>query len=71
MTYRGRIQNGVVVLDEPASLAEGTEVTVIPVTTAGDRVLELALQVYEGLPPEIVEEVEHIALDRRDFFGEH
>lgn len=32
MTYRGRMQGGVVVLDEPAGLADGTVVTVQPVT---------------------------------------
>jgi len=31
MTYRGHVQGGVVVLDEPAALAEGTEVIVEPV----------------------------------------
>jgi hypothetical protein len=31
MTVRGRVQNGVVVLDEPARLSEGTEVVVQPV----------------------------------------
>jgi hypothetical protein len=31
MTYRGRVKNGVVVLDEPAELPEGTEVRVDPV----------------------------------------
>ncbi len=30
MTYRGRVKNGVVILDPPASLAEGSEVQVIP-----------------------------------------
>jgi len=31
MTHRGRVKNGVVVLDDPKSLPEGTEVTVEPV----------------------------------------
>jgi len=31
MTYRGRVQNGVVIFDGPNNLAEGTEVTVEPV----------------------------------------
>jgi hypothetical protein len=34
MTVRGRVQNGVVVLDDPARLSEGTEVTVQPVAKA-------------------------------------
>jgi len=32
MTYRGRIKNGVVILDRPVSLPEGSEVEVRPVT---------------------------------------
>jgi len=28
MTFRGRVSNGVIVLEEPSSLPEGTEVTV-------------------------------------------
>lgn len=31
MTYRGRVKNGVIVLDEPAGLPEGAEVEVSPV----------------------------------------
>ncbi len=30
MTYRGHVKNGVIVLDEPADLAEGTAVVVYP-----------------------------------------
>jgi len=32
MTYRGHVKNGVVVLDEPATLAEGTQVCVEPLS---------------------------------------
>ena len=32
MTYRGRVEHGVVVLDPMADIAEGTEVEVVPVT---------------------------------------
>jgi len=32
MTYRGCVQNGVVVLDDPAELADGTVVSVRPVS---------------------------------------
>ncbi len=31
MTYRGRVKKGVVILDDPKALPEGTEVTVRPV----------------------------------------
>ena len=30
MSYRGRVKNGVIVLDPPASLPEGAEVEVLP-----------------------------------------
>ncbi len=33
MTYRGRVQNGVVVLEPKDSLPEGTEVTVQPIVS--------------------------------------
>jgi hypothetical protein len=36
MPYRGHIENGAVVLDEPADIPEGTAVTVEPVA-AGNR----------------------------------
>jgi hypothetical protein len=31
MIYRGRVHDGMVVLDDPSGLAEGTEVEVVPV----------------------------------------
>jgi hypothetical protein len=34
MTYRGKVQNGVVILQDSASLPEGTEVRVEPVPPA-------------------------------------
>lgn len=37
---------------------------------ASDDLLELAAKVYEGLSDEQVNEIEGIALDRKDFFGE-
>ena len=36
MTYRGRVKNGVVVLDDPAALGEGTVVRVEPVGMGDD-----------------------------------
>ncbi len=36
MTYRGRVRNGVIVLDEPAALPEGAEVDVTP-TRSGNQ----------------------------------
>ncbi len=31
MSYRGKVNNGVIVLDDPKALPDGTEVTVVPV----------------------------------------
>lgn len=55
MTYRGRVKNGVIVLDPPASLPEGAEVEVVPTTedlsepTWGE-VFEDIIGKAEGLP---------------------
>ena len=43
MTYRGRVKNGTIVLDDPAALPEGTVVDVSPVETA-------SVQAKEGTP---------------------
>ena len=37
MVYRGRVEKGVVVFDEKASLADGTEVTIRPVKPRSGR----------------------------------
>jgi hypothetical protein len=42
MTYRGKIKNGVVVLEGPSGLPEGTEVDVSPVVEAPEKVEETA-----------------------------
>jgi len=64
MTYRGRVKNGVVVLEDPSALPEGTEVTVLPVEAEqpGDEAdeneptmyhwLERFIGAFEGLPPD-------------------
>lgn len=54
MTYRGRVQNGVIVLEKPGSLPEGTEVEVAPmakeaVPTLAERYKNL-IGIAEGLP---------------------
>ncbi|MCG3159489.1 MAG: hypothetical protein JMDDDDMK_00478 [Acidobacteria bacterium] len=38
--------------------------------TSETNPLELAAQVYEGLSESEIDEIERIALDRNDFFGE-
>lgn len=57
MTYRGRVKNGVIVLDSPAILPEGAEVEVSP--TAQDlseltwaEVFKDLIGKAEGLPPD-------------------
>jgi len=64
MTYRGHVERGVVVLDEPASLPEGAEVRVEPVGQP-DRwqalrqgLLRLAGTV-KGMPPDMARNHDH------------
>lgn len=59
MSYRGRVKNGVIVLDEPASLPEGAVVAVDLVESAtpknwADRLSNLIGSV-DGLPPDFAE----------------
>ena len=68
MSYRGHIQNGALVLDDPLCLPEGTEVRIEPVPSSPDSILAVARQVYEGLSPQEIDEIEKIALDRKHFF---
>jgi predicted DNA-binding antitoxin AbrB/MazE fold protein len=56
----------------PANLAlsEGQRVRLVVETMEpGGDALALATQVYDGLSEQEIDEIEHIALDRRDFFG--
>jgi predicted DNA-binding antitoxin AbrB/MazE fold protein len=61
-------------LIDPANLQlfEGQKVRLIiePPDQSATSPLELAAQVYEGLSESQIEEIEQIALDRDDFFGE-
>ena len=54
MTYHGRVQGGVVVLDTPNALVEGTEVQVEPVQTTAEsswaEVLKDGIGAADGLP---------------------
>jgi hypothetical protein len=64
MTYRGRIKNGVVVLDEKVSLPEGAEVEVDLLPAAettiplGQRLLKFAGKA-KGLPPDMAKNHDH------------
>lgn len=56
MTYRGRVKNGVIVLDSPANLPEGAEVDVHPIESADEsaptwaEVFKDIIGKAEGLP---------------------
>ena len=71
MTYRGRVTNGVVLLEDPMVLPEGTEVSVRPVRTKRKRaksvkrpltvrkgLLKLAGKA-KGLPPDAARNLDH------------
>jgi hypothetical protein len=63
MTYRGHVENGVVVLDEPAALAEGTEVAVEPIgaevrPTLAERFKDVIGSVSD-LPADMAEQHDH------------
>jgi len=69
MTYRGHVTNGVVVLDEPADIEDGTVVRVEPVRKQArarqKRVPTLYEQmkpfigVLKGLPPDLARNHDH------------
>ncbi|MBM4039632.1 MAG: hypothetical protein FJ290_14080 [Planctomycetes bacterium] len=63
MTYRGHVENGLVVLDEPASLPEGARVRVEPEESEREPTLAERLKdvvgIIEGLPPDFAEQHDH------------
>jgi len=67
---RGRMQNGVVVLDDPQAFREGTEVAVEPLSEGGEkapagkrptasRALRRLAGKARGLPPDAARNVDH------------
>ncbi len=55
------------------AIAEGQRVRLAVETSpspTAEEVLQLVTQVYEGLSEEEIDEIEQIALQRGDFFGE-
>ena len=64
MTYRGRVKNGVVILDPPACLPEGAEVEVVPTQdeqpapTLAERYKDI-IGIAEGLPPDASRNLDH------------
>jgi hypothetical protein len=47
MVYRGRVRNGVIIVDDPAVLEEGAEVTVQVVDGTSDAADKVAFDRYE------------------------
>jgi hypothetical protein len=75
MTCRGRVKNGVVVLDDPTALPDGTEVSVRPLTAKAKQgrkrpvtirkgLLKLAGKA-EGLPPDAARNLDHYLYGHR------
>ena len=64
MEYTGKIQNGVVVLEQGCALAEGVRVRVLPIerehedTTLGQRLLQF-VGLADGLPSDMAENHDH------------
>ncbi len=64
MTYRGRVRNGVIVLDPPVTLPEGAEVQVVS-GADGDAIPSLherlkdVIGIAEGLPSDMADNHDH------------
>ncbi|WP_199245084.1 antitoxin family protein [[Phormidium] sp. ETS-05] len=66
-------ENGVFRPLKNIDISEGQSVRLIVETTSSlspEDLLNLAAQVYEGLSDEDIQEIEELARDRRNFFGE-
>lgn len=65
-------ENGVFRPLKPPEIPEGQQVRLViesSATPKPDEMLKLAAQVYQGLSDQEIDEIEQIALDRRDFFS--
>ena len=72
-TLEAIFEHGTFRLIQPStvSLRDGQRVRLVVETEASsDTILALAASVYDGLSPHDITEVEQIALQRRDFFGD-
>jgi len=66
-------ENGVFRPLKSPEISEGQQVRLIveiPSVPTPEEMIELAAQVYQGLAAEQIDEIEKIALERHDFFGE-
>jgi predicted DNA-binding antitoxin AbrB/MazE fold protein len=57
-------------VSETISEGETVEITIKEKKLSPEEMLELASRVYEGLSNEDINEIEKIALDRSNFFGD-
>jgi hypothetical protein len=67
MTYRGRVEHGVVVLDPAHTLPEGTEVEVLPLLPSTGRpgeALEKLAGKAQDLPADLAERHDHYRRER-------
>ncbi len=72
-TLEAIFDHGIFRLVQPSSLPlrDGQRVRLVVETEESpDAILALAASVYDGLSPQDITEVEQIALQRRDFFGD-
>ena len=73
-TVEAIYQNGIFKPLKPISeeIAEGetVEITITEKKLSPEEMLKLASQVYEGLSDDDIAEIERIALDRSNFFGD-
>jgi hypothetical protein len=65
MTYRGHIQNGVVVLDEPVTLPEGSTVFVESESMRNEALEVQAAFLASLFPPEDLEDIEQAVIGCR------
>jgi len=71
-TIEAIYQNGIFKPLGPVSqdLSDGEKVTLVVETEGENPIMKLAENFYEGLSEEDIDEIEKIALDRSNFFGE-
>jgi len=72
-TIEAIYQNGIFKPLNPVSesISEGEKVKLLVKTEEVNPIIKLAENLYEGLSEEDIDEIEQIALDRSNFFGEN
>jgi predicted DNA-binding antitoxin AbrB/MazE fold protein len=68
--YQNGIFKPLAPVSEEIEEGETVEITIKDKKLSPDEMLELAGKVYEGLSDEDIREIEKIALDRSNFFGD-